>query len=97
MYSQLNSLTTELSRVSLNALSLYIINSESHPMAGVMHFTASILITKQTFRLPSIAWCNRDIFKQKYQFLDYKEKYVCSLYDRRTVNTWAIIFQIVNY
>lgn len=49
------------SRVSLNALSLYIINSESHPMAGVMHFTASILIKKQAFRLPSLAWSNRDI------------------------------------
>lgn len=67
-------------------------------MAGVMHFTASILIKKQAFRLPSLAWSNRDIlYKKKKQFLDYQEKYVCSLYDRRTVNTWAIIFQIVNY
>lgn len=68
-------------------------------MAGVMHFTASILLKKQAFRLPSLAWSNRDILykKKKYQFLDYQEKYFCSLYDRRTVNTWAIIFQIVNY
>lgn len=68
-------------------------------MAGVMHFTASILLKEQAFRLPSLAWSNRDILyiKKKYQFLDYQEKYVCSLYDRRTVNTWAIIFQIVNY
>lgn len=67
-------------------------------MAGVMHFTASILLKKQAFRLPSLAWSNRDIlYKKKYQFLDYQEKYVGSLYDRRTVNTWAIIFQIVNY
>lgn len=68
-------------------------------MAGVMHFTASILLKKQAFRLPSLAWSNRDILykKKKYQFLDYQEKYVRSLYDRRTVNTWAILFQIVNY
>lgn len=67
-------------------------------MAGVMHFTASILIKKQAFRLPSLAWSNRDIlYIKKKQFLDYQEKYVCSLYDRRTVNTWAILFQIVNY
>lgn len=30
-------------------------------MAGVMHFTASILLKKQAFRLPSLAWSNRDI------------------------------------